>query len=65
YAARLAAGPAAVRAVPRLVRENLGRDRADALAAELTAQVEAVAGPDVREAVTAHLEGRAPRFAGR
>ncbi len=65
YAARLAAGPAAVRAVPRLVRENLERDRTDALAAEIAAQVAAVTGPDVREAVTAHLAGRSPRFSGR
>jgi len=65
HAARLAAGPAAVRAVPRLVRENLARDRTGALAAEIAAQTAAVGGADVREAVTAHLEGRPPRFAGR
>ena len=65
HAARWAAGPGSVRRVPRLVRENLGRDRTAALGAEIAAQVEAVAGPDVTEAITAHLEGRAPRFAGR
>lgn len=65
HAARWAAGPGSVRRVPRLVRENLDRDRTGALGAEIAAQVAAVAGPDVREAITAHLEGRTPRFAGR
>lgn len=65
FAARLAAGPAAVRAIPRLVRENLHRDRADALAAEIAAQIAALGSGDVQEAVMAHLEDRTPRFAGR
>ena len=65
HAARWAAGPGSVRRVPRLVRENLARDRTGALGAEIAAQVAAVAGPDVREAITAHLEGRPPRFVGR
>ncbi len=64
-AAKLAAGPGSVRRVPRLVRENLGRDRTAALGAEIAAQVTGVSGPDVTEAITAHLEGRAPRFVGR
>lgn len=65
YAAKLAAGPGAIRRTPRLLRENLGRERGDALAAEVAAQIEATAGPDFREAVFAHLEGREPTFVGR
>ena len=65
HAARWAAGPGSVRRIPRLVRENLRRARTEALAAEIAAQEAAVSGPDVREAVTAHLEGREPRFQGR
>ncbi len=65
HAVRWAAGPGSVRRIPRLVRENLGRDRTAALGAEIAAQVAAVSGPDVTEALTAHLEGRAPRFVGR
>ena len=65
HAARWAAGPGSVRRIPRLVRENLGRDRTAALGAEIAAQVAAVSGPDVTEAITAHLEARAPRFVGR
>ena len=65
HAARWASGPGSVRRLPRLVRENLGRERTAALGAEIAAQVAAVAGPDVREAITAHLEGRTPRFVGR
>ncbi|MCC5949054.1 MAG: enoyl-CoA hydratase/isomerase family protein [Nitriliruptoraceae bacterium] len=64
-AAELAAGPGALREVPRLVRENLTRSRADGLAAEAAAQQRVTAGPDVREAMAAGLEGRAPRFVGR
>ena len=64
-AAQLAAGPGALRRIPRLLRENLGRSRADALAAEAQAQLAGLAGGDVAEAVTAHLEGRQPRFSGR
>jgi len=65
HAARWAAGPGCVRRLPRLVRENLSRDRTAALGAEIAAQVATVSGPDVREAITAHLEGRGPRFTGR
>lgn len=64
-AAGWAAGPGALRHVPRLVRENLGRDRAHGLAAEVAAQQQVTAGPDVREAMAAGLEGRDPRFVGR
>jgi enoyl-CoA hydratase/carnithine racemase len=64
-AARLAAGPGAVRRAPRLLRENLGRDRAAALAAEREVQLACLAGPDVTEAVTARFQGRDPRFVGR
>jgi enoyl-CoA hydratase/carnithine racemase len=63
-AARLAAGPGAVRRAPRLLRENLDRDREAALAAEARTQLECLAGPDFTEAVTAGLEGREPRFTG-
>lgn len=63
--ARLAAGPGAVRRVPRLLRENLERDRTAALAAEAATQQACLAGPDFTEAVTAHLEGRDARFVGR
>lgn len=64
-AAAWAAGPGALRRVPRLVREAVGATRADALAAEAAAQLEVLAGPDVLEAVRARLEGRPPRFVGR
>jgi enoyl-CoA hydratase/carnithine racemase len=63
-AARLAAGPGAVRRAPRLLRENLGRDRDAALAAEAQTQLQCLSGPDFTEAVTAGLEGREPRFSG-
>jgi enoyl-CoA hydratase/carnithine racemase len=65
FAARLAAGPGALRSVARLVRDNLGAPRDEALAREVEAQVEVTSGPDTREAMIAHLEGRAPRFVGR
>lgn len=64
-AARLAAGPGAVRRAPRLLRENLGRDRRAGLVAEQETQLECLTGPDVREAIVAQLEGRPPRFVGR
>ncbi|MBS3940086.1 MAG: enoyl-CoA hydratase/isomerase family protein [Actinobacteria bacterium] len=64
FAARLAAGPGALRRAPRLLRENLGRDRDDALGAEAAAQVACIGGHDFTEAVTARLQGRAPRFLG-
>lgn len=63
-AARLAAGPGAVRRAPRLLRENLQRERAAALAAEAAAQTACIAGPDFTEAVTARLQGRPPAFVG-
>ncbi len=64
-AARLAAGPGAVRRAPRLLRENLGRDREQALAVEASTQLVCMAGPDFGEAVAAGMEGREPRFVGR
>lgn len=63
-AARLAAGPAAVRRAPRLLRENVGRNREAALRAEAETQLECMGGPDFAEAVAAGMEGRPPRFAG-
>lgn len=63
-AARLAAGPGAVRRTPRLLRENLERSRPEALVAEARAQLACFAGPDVREAVAAASEGRDPAFVG-
>lgn len=65
YAARLAAGPGALRRGPRLLRENLARDRSTALAAEAAAQIACMDGHDFGEAVAAHLEERAPTFVGR
>ncbi len=65
YAMALAQGPGAVRRVPRLMRENLGRDRTTGLAAERATQMATMAGPDFREAVMAGLEGRDPDFVGR
>lgn len=64
-AARLAAGPGAVRRAPRLLRENLDRERGPALLAEAETQLECLTGPDFTEAVTATMEGRAPAFVGR
>jgi enoyl-CoA hydratase/carnithine racemase len=63
--ARLAAGPGAVRRAPRLLRENWGRDRDDALRAEAETQLACLGGPDFVEAVTASLERRDPVFVGR
>lgn len=65
YAARLAAGPGALRRVPTLMRENLTRSRPEALRAEADAQVACIEGPDFAEAVAARLEGRDPQFVGR
>jgi enoyl-CoA hydratase/carnithine racemase len=64
FAARLAAGPGSLRRAPRLLRDNLGRDRDAALAAERDTQLACLAGPDTREAMTARFEGREPRFVG-
>jgi enoyl-CoA hydratase/carnithine racemase len=64
FAAQLAAGPGAVRRAPRLLRENLGRSRDDAFAAEARTQLASLRGPDVTEAVTARMQGREPEFVG-
>jgi enoyl-CoA hydratase/carnithine racemase len=64
YARRLAHGPASVRRVARLMRENLGRDRAAGLLAEAETQHECIQGHDFGEAVSARLEGRDPVFTG-
>ncbi|MBY5163230.1 enoyl-CoA hydratase/isomerase family protein [Salsipaludibacter albus] len=61
----LARAPGATRRVPALLRDNLGRSRDAALAAEAEAQIACMAGPDVAEAVAAAREGRPPRFVGR
>lgn len=63
-AAKLAAGPGSVRRAPRLLRENVARDRDAALRAEAEAQLECMRGPDFAEAVAAGMEGRTPRFTG-
>lgn len=60
----LATGPGAVRRAPRLLRENLGRDRQAALRAEAETQGACLRGPDFAEAVAAATEGRAPRYTG-
>ena len=65
WTARLAAGPGAVRRTPRLVRDNWGRSREDALHAEREAQLACIAGPDTTEAVMAYMEKRDPEFTGR
>lgn len=65
YARRLANGPMALRRIPRLMRENLHRDRTTGLAAEAATQLEVMAGHDFTEAVTAGLQGRDPEFTGR
>lgn len=65
YVRELAEGPGAVRRIPRLLRENLDRDRTTGLAAERATQMATMAGPDFREAVTAGLQGRDPEFVGR
>lgn len=64
-AVRLAAGPGAVRRAPRLLRENLDREREAALVAEAETQLACLTGPDFTEAVTAAMEGRDPAFVGR
>jgi enoyl-CoA hydratase/carnithine racemase len=62
FAARLAAGPGSAGRVPRLLRENLRRDREEALAAELSAQMECLRSADFAEAARARLEGRDPTY---
>ncbi len=64
YAARLAAGPGSVRRAPRLLRENLGRDRDAALRVEAEQQLACLRGPDFAEAVAAAMEGRSASFSG-
>lgn len=64
-AATLAAGPGAVRRAPRLLRENLDRDRETGLEAEVAAQLQCLTGPDFAEVVAATMQGRPPRFVGR
>lgn len=65
WLADLAAAPGATARAVALVRDNVGRPRDEALAAERRAQAACLAGPDVSEAVAAALEQRAPRFVGR
>lgn len=61
-AARWAAGPEVLRALPRLVREAGGMPRAEALAAEARLQRRMLAGGDVAEAFRAAMAGEDPRF---
>lgn len=63
-AARLASGPSALRRVPRLIREGVGRARGEALAVEARVQIELLGGHDAVEAMRSRLEGRPPRFVG-
>lgn len=64
-AARWAAGPEVLGALPRLVREAGGVGRDDALRAEARLQLRMLAGGDVEEALRAAAEGREARFGGR
>ncbi|MDX1620426.1 MAG: enoyl-CoA hydratase/isomerase family protein [Nitriliruptorales bacterium] len=64
FARTLARGPAAVRRAPHLLRDNLGRSRTDALAAEAEVQRQCIEGHDFGEAVGARMEGREPQFTG-
>jgi enoyl-CoA hydratase len=57
-AAWLAAGPTALRLVPRLVREAAAAPRESALAAEARAQLRALASGDLAVAVAAAADGR-------
>lgn len=61
----LAASPGATRRALRLLRDNLDRQRDDALAHEAEAQVACMDGPDFAEAVAARFEGREPTYVGR
>ena len=66
YVARLAAGPTvALGAVPALLRNSYRQDRDAVLAAERQAQQRCLASADFREAATAGVERREPRFSGR
>lgn len=64
-AARWAVGPEVLRHLPRLVREAGGLPKESALAAEAQLQLKVLSGGDVREAMQAALEGRAPTFVPR
>lgn len=64
HARELANGPSSLAEIPRLMRENLARDRDTALQTEALAQVRCIQHPDFAEAVTAKLEGREARFRG-
>ncbi len=61
----LAQGPGAVRRAPRLIRENWGAPREQALERERLTQLDCIAGPDVTEAIGAFFEKRDPKFTGR
>jgi enoyl-CoA hydratase len=64
-ARRLAAGsPAAVRLVKEAVTAGLDMSLDQGLALEERLAVLALSSDDAREGISAHLEGRAPRFAG-
>jgi len=56
-AARWAAGPTVLGALPRLVREGAGSTRARAMAAEARAQLDALASGDLAAALSAALAG--------
>lgn len=62
FARELAAGPTAVRVIPRLFRENLGVPREQALRRDLEVQLSVMATGDMVEAVRARAEGRPPRY---
>lgn len=62
FVAQLAAGPSSIPRAVRLLRENVGRDRDDALAAERRVQIECLTGPHFAEAVAARFEGREPDY---
>ncbi len=64
YVARLAKGPAAVRRLPKLVRDNFAVSRDEAQANERAVQLLNLTGHDFKEAVTAFLEKRDPEFTG-
>jgi len=63
YAARLAAkAPAALAATKRLIRSGIGRTVRDQMAVEVEVFRERVVSAEAREAFTAFLQKRAPRF---
>lgn len=66
YVAVLASGPTvALGAVAGLMRDSYRNDRATVLAAERQAQQRCLASDDFREAATAGMQRRTPRFRGR